>query len=85
MKLDITGGHRPPRQILGRLADGTIGIGQAAIFEDNALGGEEAELSGEGGAGFSALEAAGREVGGDDAVAGDLRREGVGAAGWAEN
>ena len=53
-------------------------------MEVDTFGGEEAELFDEGGAGFSALEAAGSEVGGDDAVAGDFGREGVGAEGLAD-
>ena len=69
---------------LGRLADGAGGVGEVVVLEVDAFGGEEAELFGEGGAGFFALEAAGREVGGDDAVAGDFGGEGVGAEGLAD-
>ena len=53
-------------------------------MEADAFGGEEAEFFGEGGAGFSSLEAAGGEVGGDNAVAGDFGGEGVGAEGLAD-
>ena len=69
---------------LGRLAEGTPGVGETTVFEDDALGGEQAELFGEGGAGFFALEAADGQIGRDDAVAGDLRGEGVGAEGLAD-
>jgi hypothetical protein len=54
------------------------------VFEAHAFGREEVEFFGEGGAGAVALESAGGEVGGDDAVAGDLGREGVGAEGLAD-
>ena len=64
-------------------ADSAFWFGQAVVFEADALGGEQAELFGEGGAGFFALEAADGQIGRDDAVAGDLRGEGVGAEGLA--
>jgi hypothetical protein len=69
---------------LGRLADGTGGVGEVVVLEVDTFGGEEAQLFGEGGAGLFALEAAGSEVGGDDAVAGDFGGEGVGAEGLAD-
>lgn len=53
-------------------------------MEFDALGGEEAELAGEGGAGALALEPAGREVGRNDAMAGNLRGERIGAEGLAD-
>ena len=52
--------------------------------ECDALGTEEAEFFGEGGAVGSPLEAAGREIGSDDAVAGDFGGKGVGAEGLAD-
>ena len=81
---EVTGGGRLPRQILGKLAEGAGGVGEAVVLEVDAFGGEEAEFFGEGGAGYFALEAAGGEVGGDDAVAGDFRGERVGAEGLAD-
>jgi len=60
------------------------GIGEVPVPEMNALGGEEAELFGEGGAGLMAAEAAGGEVRGNDAVAGYGRGERVGAEGLAD-
>jgi hypothetical protein len=54
------------------------------VGECDTLGTEEAEFLGEGGAVGSPLEAAGREIGSDDAVAGDLGGEGVGAEGLAD-
>jgi len=83
-------GPTSPRLIrwLARLAppqagsiDEARGVGEAAAAEFDALGGEEAELAGEGGSGAFPLESAGAEVGRDHAVAGDLRGEGVGAQG----
>jgi len=69
---------------LGRLAEGALGVGETAIFEDDALGGEEAEFFGECLARGMAFEAADGQIGRDDAVAGDLRGEGVGAEGLAD-
>jgi len=67
-----------------RSRDEASGVGEVAFGEGDAFGGEELEFFGEGGAGLMALEAAGGEVGGDDAVAGDLGGEGVGAEGLAD-
>jgi len=55
------------------------------VVEVNAFSGEEAEFAGKGGAGCFALEAARGEVRGDDAVAGDLGCEGIGAQGLADS
>ena len=66
------------------LADGALGISEAIVLEVNAFGGEEAEFFGEGRAGRGAVEAAGREVAGNDAVARNSRGVGVGAKGLAD-
>ena len=58
-----------------------MGVGEAVVFEGDAFGGEEAEFFGQCRAGGAALEAGGGEVRGDDAMAGDLWGEGVGAEG----
>ena len=54
------------------------------VVEVNAFSGEEAEFAGKGGAGCFALEAADGQIGRDDAVAGDLGGEGIGAEGLAD-
>ena len=59
-------------------------VGEAAVLEEDAFRGEEAEFSGQGGAGLVALESAGGKVRGDDAVAGDFGGEGIGAEGLAD-
>lgn len=64
--------------------DGALGVGEAVVLEDHSFGGEELQLAGESGATGLAGVAAGREVGGDDAVAGDFGGEGVGAEGLAD-
>ncbi len=61
--------------------DNSFGVSEAVVLKMNAFGGEKAEFFGECGAGGAALEAAGGEVRGDDAMAGDLWGEGVGAEG----
>ena len=61
-----------------------MGVGEAVVFEGDAFSGEKAEFFGECRAGGAALEAAGGEVRGDDAMAGDLWGEGVGAEGLAD-
>ena len=68
---------------LGRLAEGAGGVGETTVLKDDAFGGEEAEFFGECSARGMALEAADGQIGRDDAVAGDLRGEGVGAEGLA--
>ena len=67
-----------------RSVNEAILIREAAVFEGDAFGGEEVEFFGEGGAGAAALEAAGGQIGGDDAVAGDCGGEGIGAQGLAD-
>ncbi len=58
-----------------------ISVGYARLTTATKLG---RLAGGEGGAGFFALEAADGQIGRDDAVAGDLRGEGVGAKGLAD-
>jgi len=69
---------------LGGLTDGAFDVGKVTVVEANAFSGEEAEFAGKGRAGCFALEAARGEVGRDDAVAGDLGGEGIGAEGLAD-
>ena len=69
---------------LGRLAEGAPGVGETTVFEDDALGGEEAEFLGQRLARGMAFEAAEGQIGRDDAVAGDLRRQRVGAEGLSD-
>jgi hypothetical protein len=69
---------------LGRLTERALGVGETTVFEDDAFGGEEAEFFGECSARGMALEAADGQIGRDDAVAGDLRGEGVGAEGLSD-
>jgi len=59
-------------------------VGEAVVFKVDSFVGEEAEFSGQGGAGGFALEATRGEVGRDDAVAGDLGSERIGAEGLAD-
>ncbi len=85
MKLewDATGGRRPPLQVLG-LLDGAFGVGETAVFEGNAFGGEEAEFFGQGRARGAAGEAADGQIRCDDPMAGDFRRKRIGAQGLAD-
>ena len=69
---------------MGGLADGAFGVGETTVFEDNAFGGEEAEFLGECPTRGVAFEAADGQIGRDDAVAGDLGCEGIGAQGLAD-
>lgn len=79
----VTGGRRPPLQVLG-LVDGAFWVGEAVVLESDALGGEELQFFGELGTAGLAGVAAGGEVGGNDAVAGDFGGERVGAEGLAD-
>ncbi len=69
---------------LGRLADGAGGVGETAVFEDHAFGGEEAEFFGQGRARGAAGEAADGQIRCDDPMTGDFRRERIGAQGLAD-
>ncbi len=92
----VNGGHiswlrlsRPGARLtaatkLGRLEDGAGGVGETAVFEDNAFGGEEVEFFGQGRARGVADEAADGQIRCDDPMTGDFRRKRVGAQGLAD-
>ena len=69
---------------LGNSADGAFGVGKVTVVEVNAFSGEEAEFLRQGGPRAAAFEAADGQIGRDDAVAGDLGGEGIGAEGLAD-